>query len=95
MMTGGGLTRRGGCIYAARNGVGWGGLKEEAIYFLSGLEMREKKKTQVQAEKEMLVQLTTQRGYSFFFFLFFNRYKCARYPLDPPGVLLLLEECLE
>lgn len=44
MMTGGGLTRRGGCIYAARNGVGWGGLKEEAIYFLSGLETREKKK---------------------------------------------------
>lgn len=72
-MTGGGLTCGGGCIYTARNRTGWGQwwlLRGEAIYFLSGMEMREGKKTEMQAEKEVPLKLTTQRGYSVPFFFF-------------------------
>lgn len=53
--------------------VGRGGGFEGGSYLFSVWTGDERKKTQVQAEKEVRVQLTTQRGYSasFFFFFFF------------------------
>lgn len=50
--------------------VGRGGF-EGGSYLFSVWTGDERKKTQVQAEKEVHVQLTTERGYSASFFFFF------------------------
>lgn len=60
-----------------------------AIYFLSGDE-----KTQVRGEKEALVSLTTQRGYSIPLLFFFSlEISAAVHPVDLT-LLHSLEECL-
>lgn len=83
LMMGGSLTRGGGCIYTARNRTGWGErwlLRGEAIYFLSGLEMSEKKKY-TNASRE---GGAPKADYAETMLFFLNRYKCSRYPVDPP-----------
>lgn len=75
LMMGGGLTRGGGCIYTARNRTGWGKrwlLRGEAIYFLSGLEMSEKKITNAKQRRRCSWSWQRRDSHTllpFFFFL--------------------------